>query len=78
MRFKRFTFSLLSPLLGIHVGQNPVSGQRFVHVAPLPFVGIDFELPPYGLNEEEAVMREVRRERPDATDVIKDWKVNTL
>ena len=47
MRFKRFTFSLLSPLLGIHVGKNPVSGQRFAHVAPVPFFGIDFELKPY-------------------------------
>ena len=53
MRFKRFTFSLLSPILGIHVGKNPVSGQRFAHVAPVPFFGIDFELKPYGLNEEE-------------------------
>lgn len=52
MRFKRFTFNLLSPLVGFHVGKNPVSGQRFVHVAPFPFFGIDFNLPPYDLNEE--------------------------
>lgn len=51
MRFKRFTFSLLSPLLGLHYGKNPVSGQRFLHVAPIPFVGIDFEFKPYR-NEE--------------------------
>jgi hypothetical protein len=51
MRFKRVTFSWKSPLLGVHVGCNPASGQRFVHVAPFPFVGLDFELPPYGLNE---------------------------
>lgn len=47
MRFKRFTFSLLSPLLGVHVGRNPISGQRFMHVAPLPFIGLDFEFAPY-------------------------------
>ncbi len=52
VRFKRFTFSLLSPLIGIHVGRNPVSGQRFAHIAPFPFFGIDFELKPYSLNEE--------------------------
>lgn len=52
MRFKRFTFSWLSPLIGFHVGKNPVSGQRFVHVAPIPFFGIDFNLPPYNLNDE--------------------------
>jgi len=52
MKFKRFTFSLLSPLVGFHVGRNPVSGQRFIHVAPFPFFGIDFNLPPYDLNEE--------------------------
>lgn len=51
MRFKKVTFSLCSPLLGVHVGTNPVSGQRFVHIAPLPFIGFDFELPPYDLNE---------------------------
>jgi hypothetical protein len=52
MRFKRFTFSWKSPLLGFHVGKNPVSGQRFVHVAPFPFFGIDFNLPPYDLNDD--------------------------
>jgi hypothetical protein len=55
MRFKRFTFSLLSPLIGFHVGKNPVSQQRFVHVAPFPFFGIDFELPPYDLNKRSVV-----------------------
>lgn len=52
MRFKRFTFSLLSPIIGFHVGKNPVSGQRFVHIAPFPFIGIDFDLPPYNLNDK--------------------------
>lgn len=52
MRFKRFTFSWKSPLIGLHVGKNPVSGQKFVHVAPFPFFGIDFNLPPYNLNDE--------------------------
>ncbi|HWI69265.1 MAG TPA: hypothetical protein VNS88_12960 [Nitrospiraceae bacterium] len=52
MRFQRFTFNLKSPLIGFHIGRNPVSGQRFVHVAPFPFFGIDFNLPPYNLNEE--------------------------
>jgi hypothetical protein len=52
IRFKRFTFSLLSPLLGVHIGKNPASGQRFMHVAPLPFFGIDFEFPPFDQNEE--------------------------
>lgn len=51
MRFKRFTFSLLSPLIGFHYGKNPVSGQRFLHVAPLPFIGLDFEFNPY-VNDE--------------------------
>jgi hypothetical protein len=40
--FKRFTFSWLSPLLGFHAGRNPISGRRFLHVAPIPFIGIDF------------------------------------
>lgn len=47
MRFKRVTFSLLSPLIGLHVGRNPVSGQRFAHLAVFPFIGIDFEFKPY-------------------------------
>jgi hypothetical protein len=47
MRFKRVTFSLLSPLIGFHYGRNPVSGQRFLHVAPFPFFGLDFEFKPY-------------------------------
>lgn len=51
MRFKRWTFSWKSPLLGFHIGENPVSGQRFVHIAPVPFVGLDFNLPPYDLND---------------------------
>lgn len=51
IQFKRFTFSWSSPLLGLHVGRNPVSGQRFAHLAPVPFFGIDFNLPPYGLND---------------------------
>lgn len=46
MRFKRFTFSLLSPLVGVHVGKNPVSGQRFAHIAPVPFLGLDLEFGP--------------------------------
>lgn len=52
MRFKRFTFSWGSPLIGVHYGRNPASEQRFLHVAPFPFFGIDFELAPYGLNEK--------------------------
>jgi hypothetical protein len=51
VRFKRVTFSLLSPLIGLHVGRNPVSGQRFAHLAILPFIGIDFEFKPY-LNDQ--------------------------
>lgn len=51
MRFKKFTFSLLSPLIGIHYGRNPVSGQRFLHVAPIPFLGLDFEFKPYKNDE---------------------------
>jgi len=45
MRFRRFTFSLLSPLIGFHYGRNPVSDARFLHVAPVPFFGIDFYWP---------------------------------
>lgn len=48
MRFRKFTFSFASPLLGVHVGRNPANGQRFMHVAPLPFFGLDYELKPYG------------------------------
>lgn len=44
--FQKFTFSLLSPLLGVHVGKNPISGQRFMHVAYLPFCGIDYHIYP--------------------------------
>ena len=47
MRFNKFTFSFASPLLGVHAGANPVNGKRFVHVAPLPFFGIDFDRRPY-------------------------------
>jgi hypothetical protein len=65
MRFKRFTFSLLSPLIGFHVGRNPVSGQRFVHVAPFPFFGIDFNLPPYDMNEK--ARDAMRRDDPGET-----------
>jgi hypothetical protein len=63
MRFKRFTFSWLSPLLGFHVGTNPVSGQRFVHIAPFPFIGIDFNLPPYDLND--AAREQLRTKGPE-------------
>lgn len=52
IRFKKWTFSLLSPLIGVHIGKNPVSGQRFMHVAFLPFCGADFEIAPFGLNEQ--------------------------
>lgn len=51
MRFKRVTANWRSPLIGIHFGKNPVSGQKFLHVAPVPFFGLDFELKPYGLND---------------------------
>jgi hypothetical protein len=47
MRFKRITFNLLSIMVGFHYGRNPVTGQRFLHVAPIPFVGFDFEFRPY-------------------------------
>lgn len=47
IRFKRATFSLLSPMIGLHIGKNPVSGQRFMHLAPVPFVGLDFEIGPH-------------------------------
>jgi hypothetical protein len=43
--FRRFTFSLLSPLIGFHYGRNPIDKKRFLHVAPLPFFGIDFYWP---------------------------------
>lgn len=45
MRFKKFTFNLLSIMIGFHYGRNPVSGDRFLHVAPVPFFGIDFYWP---------------------------------
>ncbi len=45
MRFKKFTFSWLSPLVGFHYGRNPVSNTRFLHVAPVPFFGVDFYWP---------------------------------
>lgn len=45
MRFKKFTFNLLSIMIGFHYGRNPVSGERFLHVAPIPFFGIDFDFP---------------------------------
>lgn len=44
-RFRRFTFSLLSPLIGFHYGRNPIDHKRFLHVAPFPFFGIDFYWP---------------------------------
>lgn len=47
MRFRRFTFNTLSIMIGFHYGRNPVWGQRFLHVAPLPFFGLDFEFAPY-------------------------------
>lgn len=66
MRFKRFTFSLLSPLLGFHYGKNPVSGQRFLHVAPVLFFGIDFEFKPY-VNEQMKVVYAPKSQRgPEA------------
>jgi hypothetical protein len=45
MRFKKFTFNLLSVMVGFHYGRNPVSGARFLHVAPVPFLGLDFWWP---------------------------------
>lgn len=45
MRFKKFTFNLLSFMIGFHYGRNPISGERFLHVAPIPFFGIDFYWP---------------------------------
>lgn len=45
MKFKKFTFNPLSIMIGIHYGRNPVSGTRFLHVAPVPFFGIDFWWP---------------------------------
>lgn len=45
MRFKKFTFNPLSIMVGIHYGRNPVSGTRFLHVAPIPFFGLDFWWP---------------------------------
>lgn len=31
-------------MVGVHIGKNPVSGQRFMHIGLLPFIGLDFEL----------------------------------
>lgn len=45
MRFRKFTFSWLSFMIGFHYGHNPVSGTRFLHIAPIPFFGIDFYWP---------------------------------
>lgn len=76
MRFKRVTFSWGSPLLGVHAGRNPASGQKFVHIAPIPFLGLDFELPPYGLNEEYKAMEEAEaaaREEAAASAVAPEW-----
>lgn len=45
MKFKKFTFNLLSIMIGFHYGRNPATGDRFLHVAPIPFFGIDFYWP---------------------------------
>lgn len=63
MRIKGFKFSLLSPMMGAHFGRNPVSGQRFGFIAPLPFVGVDLEFPPYGGNEQARRDLEERRDK---------------
>jgi hypothetical protein len=62
LRFKGFTFSWGSPLLGVHVGRNPVSGQGFVHVAYFPFCGLDFNFGPE-LNDEAREVVEASRSR---------------
>lgn len=70
MRFKRFTFSWLSPLLGVHVGRNPVSGQRFAHIAFLPFCGIDIEFAPYVNDTVKARLEENSARRVAAETAI--------
>jgi hypothetical protein len=45
MKFKKFTFNLLSVMIGFHYGRNPATGDRFLHVSPIPFFGIDFYWP---------------------------------
>jgi hypothetical protein len=60
MRFKRVSFNPGSWILGVHYGRNPVSGQRFMCVAPLPMVTIDFEFRPY-VNDEAKRRLEERR-----------------
>lgn len=44
MKFKRITFSWTSIMIGVHIGKNPVSGQGFMHIGLLPFIGLDFEM----------------------------------
>lgn len=45
MKFKKYTFNLLSVMIGFHYGRNPVNNARFLHVAPVPFFGLDFYWP---------------------------------
>lgn len=44
--------------MGVHVGRNPVSGQGFVHIAPVPFFGVDLE---YGEALNDAVIARLER-----------------
>jgi hypothetical protein len=57
MYFKRFTWNWLSIMIGFHYGRNPVDGKRFLHVAPIPFFGIDF-----GFRESETLDDKMRFE----------------
>jgi len=42
MKYRGIHFKLCSPLIGVHLGRNPVSGERFLHIAPFPFISIEF------------------------------------
>ena len=42
MKFKRVKFNPGSWALGVHYGRNPVNGQRFLCIMPLPMITIDF------------------------------------
>lgn len=42
MRFKGVFWNWFSPMVGVHYGRNPVSHQRFLHVAPVPFLSLEW------------------------------------
>lgn len=72
MRFKRVKWNWGSLIWGVHYGRNPVSGQRFVCVAPCWFVTIDFELAPYVNDAAKAVLDASRAEFAEAVPGVSD------